>query len=90
MGPGAFSVEAFAQRVQALISDDRAVMERLIRFAQAHDLLKKNAKRAQKETLGELTEANAAQSARALGNREQTKTNDSSPVHRVVSYPEPW
>jgi len=48
MGPGAFSVEAFAQRVQALISDDRALMERLIRFAQAHDLLKKNADRAQK------------------------------------------
>ena len=48
MGPGMFSVEAFAQRVQALISDDRALMERLIRFAQAHDLLKKNAERAQK------------------------------------------
>ncbi|KAI0287600.1 Up-regulated during septation-domain-containing protein, partial [Russula brevipes] len=45
---GVFSVEAFAQRVQALISDDRALMERLIRFAQAHDLLKKNAERAQK------------------------------------------
>jgi hypothetical protein len=44
---GAFSVEAFAQRVQALISDDRALMERLIRFAQAHDLLK-NAERAKK------------------------------------------
>jgi methyl-accepting chemotaxis protein len=47
-GTGVFSVEAFAQRVQALISDDRALMERLIRFAQAHDLLKKNAERAQK------------------------------------------
>jgi methyl-accepting chemotaxis protein len=47
-GLGVFSVEAFAQRVQALISDDRALMERLIRFAQAHDLLKKNAERAQK------------------------------------------
>ena len=35
-------------RVQALIADDRALMERLIRFAQAHDLLKKNAERAQK------------------------------------------
>jgi hypothetical protein len=43
-----FSVEAFAQRVQALISDDRALMERLIRLAHAHDLLKKNAERAQK------------------------------------------
>jgi uncharacterized membrane protein YccC len=48
MGPGTFSVEAFALRVQALVSDDRALMERLIRFAQAHDLLKKNAERAQK------------------------------------------
>lgn len=44
----AFSVEAFAARVQALIVDDRALIERLIRFAQAHDLLKKNAERAQK------------------------------------------
>ncbi|KII95270.1 hypothetical protein PLICRDRAFT_48232 [Plicaturopsis crispa FD-325 SS-3] len=44
----AFSIDAFAQRVQALISDDRALIERLIRFAQAHDLLKKNAERAQK------------------------------------------
>ncbi|KAF7352376.1 hypothetical protein MVEN_01201700 [Mycena venus] len=45
---GAFSVEAFAARVQALITDDRALIERLVRFAQAHDLLKKNAERAQK------------------------------------------
>lgn len=43
-----FSIENFAQRVQALIADDRALIERLIRFAQAHDLLKKNAERAQK------------------------------------------
>jgi chromosome segregation ATPase len=45
---GTFSVEAFVSRVQALIVDDRALIERLIRFAQAHDLLKKNAERAQK------------------------------------------
>jgi hypothetical protein len=51
-----FSVEAFAMRVQALIADDRALIERLIRFAQAHDLLKKNAERAQKLAL----ESNAA------------------------------
>lgn len=44
----AFTVEAFVARVQALIADDRALIERLIRFAQAHDLLKKNAERAQK------------------------------------------
>ncbi|KXN89440.1 hypothetical protein AN958_05602 [Leucoagaricus sp. SymC.cos] len=43
-----FTIEAFAQRVHALISDDRALIERLVRFAQAHDLLKKNAERAQK------------------------------------------
>jgi len=43
-----FSIEAFALRVQALIADDRALIERLIRFAQAHDLLKKNADRAQR------------------------------------------
>ncbi|TFK43828.1 Up-regulated during septation-domain-containing protein [Crucibulum laeve] len=48
MGNGAFSIEGFAQRVQALINDDRALIERLVRFAQAHDLLKKNAERAQK------------------------------------------
>ena len=47
-GPDTFTVEAFASRVQALITDDRALIERLIRFAQAHDLLKKNAERAQK------------------------------------------
>ncbi|KAI0775902.1 Up-regulated during septation-domain-containing protein [Trametes elegans] len=43
-----FTVEAFSSRVQALIADDRALIERLVRFAQAHDLLKKNAERAQK------------------------------------------
>ncbi|PPQ68308.1 hypothetical protein CVT25_001396 [Psilocybe cyanescens] len=43
-----FSLEAFAARVQALMADDRALIERLVRFAQAHDLLKKNAERAQK------------------------------------------
>ncbi|KAF8204781.1 hypothetical protein BJ912DRAFT_939289 [Pholiota molesta] len=36
-----FSVEAFAARVQALVADDRALIE-------PHDLLKKNAERAQK------------------------------------------
>lgn len=45
---GAFSFDAFVARVQALVIDDRALIERLIRFAQAHDLLKKNAERAQK------------------------------------------
>lgn len=43
-----FTVDAFATRVQALIADDRSLIERLLRFAQAHDLLKKNAERAQK------------------------------------------
>ena len=30
------------------MNDDKALIERLLRFAQAHDLLKKNAERAQK------------------------------------------
>lgn len=47
-GSEPFSVEAFVNRIQALIADDRALIERLVRFAQAHDLLKKNAERAQK------------------------------------------
>ena len=46
--PVHFSVEAFAARVQALIADDRALIERLVRFAQAHELLRQNADRAQK------------------------------------------
>lgn len=45
---GSFSLEVFVARVQALVIDDRALIERLIRSAQAHDLLKKNAARAQK------------------------------------------
>jgi len=43
-----FTIEAFVSRVQSLIADDRALIERLVRFAQAHDLLKRNAERAQK------------------------------------------
>lgn len=34
--------------MQALIVDDKSLIERLVRFAQAHDLLKKNAERAQR------------------------------------------
>ncbi|TFK25937.1 hypothetical protein FA15DRAFT_638420 [Coprinopsis marcescibilis] len=45
---GQFTLESFINRVNALVLDDRALIERLIRFAQAHDLLKKNAERAQK------------------------------------------
>ena len=45
---GTFTIEAFAEQVQALINDDRSLIERLLRFAQAHDMLKKNADRAQK------------------------------------------
>lgn len=47
-GTSTFTIEAFAARVQSLVADDRALIERLLRFAQAHDLLKKNAERAQK------------------------------------------
>ena len=45
---GTFTIEAFAEQVQALINDDRALIERLLRFAQAHEMLRKNADRAQK------------------------------------------
>ena len=48
---GPFSFEAFAARVQALIADDRLLIERLIRFAQAHDMLRQNADRAQRLAL---------------------------------------
>ncbi|PVF93720.1 hypothetical protein CPB86DRAFT_714806 [Serendipita vermifera] len=46
--PADFSIDAFAQKVQALVADDRAIIERLLRFAQSHELLKNNAERAQK------------------------------------------
>ena len=45
---GEFSIDEFVIRVQALLADDRALVERLIRFAQSHDLLRSNAERAQK------------------------------------------
>ncbi len=45
---GEFSVEGFVKRVQSVIADDRAIIERLIRFAQSHELLKNNAERAQR------------------------------------------
>ena len=48
---GPFTFEAFAARVQALIADDRSLIERLIRFAQAHDMLRQNADRAQRLAL---------------------------------------
>ncbi|KAJ3879564.1 Up-regulated during septation-domain-containing protein [Lentinula edodes] len=43
-----FTLSSFISRVQSLLTDDRLLIERLLRFAQAHDLLKKNADRAQK------------------------------------------
>ncbi|KAH9009769.1 hypothetical protein EDB83DRAFT_2322671 [Lactarius deliciosus] len=60
-GPGTFRVEAFALCVQALIADDRALMECLIRLAQAHDLLKKNVERAQKRATPRLRCTSARQ-----------------------------
>ncbi|GJJ07280.1 hypothetical protein Clacol_001480 [Clathrus columnatus] len=45
---GKFNVDEFVRRVHALINDDRALIERLLRFAQSHDLLRNNAERAQK------------------------------------------
>ncbi|KAK7049761.1 hypothetical protein VNI00_005792 [Paramarasmius palmivorus] len=46
--PTQFSLEAFVTRVQSLLVDDRLLIERLLRFAHSHDMLKKNAERAQK------------------------------------------
>ncbi|KAJ3772151.1 Up-regulated during septation-domain-containing protein [Lentinula raphanica] len=43
-----FNLPSFVSRVQSLLTDDRLLIERLLRFAQAHDLLKRNADRAQK------------------------------------------
>jgi hypothetical protein len=37
-GKPAYSIGAFAARVEALVADDRALIERLICFANAHDL----------------------------------------------------
>jgi hypothetical protein len=45
---GEFTVDGFVRRVQMVIADDRAIIERLIRFAQSHELLKNNAERAQR------------------------------------------
>ncbi|KAG8745564.1 hypothetical protein FRC10_007742 [Ceratobasidium sp. 414] len=46
--PGKFSIEAFATKVRGLITDDRAIIERLLKFASTHELLKTNAEKAQK------------------------------------------
>lgn len=46
-----FTVEAFVERVNSLIVDDKAIVERLIRMASGHELLKANAERARKLAL---------------------------------------
>ncbi|KAG8724871.1 hypothetical protein FRC11_001970 [Ceratobasidium sp. 423] len=46
--PGKFSIDAFNTKVRALVADDRAIIERLIKFASTHELLKTNAEKAQK------------------------------------------
>ncbi|TFY80514.1 hypothetical protein EWM64_g3500 [Hericium alpestre] len=84
-GAGTFSVEAFATRVQALIMDDRMLIERLIRFAQAHDLLKKNAERAQKLAL----DSNAAletyqKQVKTLEDRHKANTERLSALQHEV------
>ncbi|EJD48518.1 hypothetical protein AURDEDRAFT_112954 [Auricularia subglabra TFB-10046 SS5] len=70
-----FSVDAFVQRVSALLADDRALIERLIRFAQSHEHLKSNAERAQKlaqeSTMGLET---YAKQVKALEERSSTLT----------------
>jgi predicted nuclease with TOPRIM domain len=47
-GSAMFVIDKFVSRVQALITDNHALIERLIQFTQAHDLLKKNVERAHK------------------------------------------
>lgn len=46
-----FTVEGFAERVNSLLADDKAIIERLIRMASGHELLKTNAERARKLAL---------------------------------------
>ncbi|KAG9123858.1 hypothetical protein FRC07_013720 [Ceratobasidium sp. 392] len=46
--PGKFNIDGFANKVRGLIADDRAIVERLLKFASTHELLKTNAEKAQK------------------------------------------
>ncbi|QRW01726.1 Up-regulated during septation protein [Ceratobasidium sp. AG-Ba] len=46
--PGKFNIDSFATKVRGLIADDRAIIDRLLKFASTHDLLKTNAEKAQK------------------------------------------
>lgn len=48
---GSFTVESFVERVNSLLVDDKAIVERLIRMASGHELLKTNAERARKLAL---------------------------------------
>ncbi|KAI1796061.1 Up-regulated during septation-domain-containing protein [Ganoderma leucocontextum] len=84
--PEAFSIAAFVTRVNALIADDRALIERLVRFAQAHDLLKKNAERAQKLA----QESNSAletyqKQVKMLEDRNVSMTAKQTAIHDEVS-----
>ncbi|KAG1884395.1 hypothetical protein F4604DRAFT_1919574 [Suillus subluteus] len=91
---GTVSVEAFVSHVQALVIHDRALIERLIWFAQVHDLLKKNAEHAQKLTQDSNTALEMYQQQVAMLERQNTsllsKQNafsfqpTSSPAHRRV------
>jgi hypothetical protein len=46
--PGRFNIETFAAKVRSLVADDRAIVDRLLKFASTHELLKTNAEKAQK------------------------------------------
>jgi len=74
---GDFTIEAFVQRVQALVNDDRSLIERLIRFAQGHDLLKTNAERAQK-LAKESSQALEVYQKQVKALQERTDDNDGS------------
>jgi hypothetical protein len=85
-----FTLEGFIARVHALIADDRALIERLIRFAQAHDLLKKNAEKAQKLALdGNTALATYQQQVKQLESRNTTlmeKITAMYALHALVSF----
>lgn len=87
-----FSVDAFVKRVESLLVDDRALIERLIRFAQSHEYLKSNAERAQKlaqeSTTGLETYAKQVRSLEVRSATLTTRVNElcvflPSPASRV-------
>ena len=81
-----FTIEAFVSRVQSLIADDRALIERLVRFAQAHDLLKKNAERAQKLAMDTSAALETYQKqVKALEDRDLVRSDKNAELYGAYS-----